>query len=199
MIIDSWRTRRFVETTSLAIRTYPFDQELADLRQSFLIIRPFEFFRHRKTRISEREIELMDPFDGGQGDMFLLRRAVEYDLTFMLREISERYIRAHPEFPNDIRLHVESKRAPRHDGPFIDSEALIRDECAIIHLPNDTGPLTRRTGANRIERQFLGGWRFYQFAAHLAIYWNFGGDSHSWTMIMAIGTAVPGKTRKHQP
>ena len=84
-------------------------------------------------------------------DVLFLRRAVEYDVPFLVRQLVERDVSAHSHLPAHICHKRPHQCVPRCDRPIIDTYVPVRYKSRFIHCPDGPGAIAFRTGALAVE------------------------------------------------
>ena len=123
---------------------------------------------------------------------------MENNVSFLRCQIFKRYICTYAHFPGNVLHQGPHQRLPRRDRPFINGQRFIRYQRRFIHSTDNTGTVTSFAGSLTVEGQLFRSRREERNTADRAYDGPFRSHVHGWFRIMAVGTAVAGKSRKHK-
>ena len=132
-------------------------------------------------------------------DVLLLGRAVEDDLAFFGSQVLERNVRPDSHLTAHVGHQRPHEGVPRSNGPLVDGKALVGDQRGLVNCPDRPRATAMPTGSLAVEGQFLGSGRIEPLPADRAHKRPFRSDVQRRRQVMAVGAAMAGKPREHQP
>ena len=123
---------------------------------------------------------------------------MENNVSFLRCQIFKRYICTYAHFPGNVLHQGPHQRLPRRDRPFINGQRFIRYQRRFIHSTDNTGTVTSFAGSLTVEGQLFRSRREERNTADRTDDGPFGSHVRGWFRIMAVGTAMAGKSRKHK-
>ena len=175
-------------------------QKLLDPLHSFFIghLRQSVFHRINSIKISKIHLSRRTGLGILIQHMDLLRRSMEHDFFFLLRQVTKRHIRPHAHIPRDILHQRPHQGLPRQHCALLDGKRIIRNQGRFIHHPDNAGSVTGRTRTGAVKGQFFCGWRIEMLPTLRADQFQSGSYIHGRFQPVSIRTNVAGQTRKHQ-
>ena len=132
-------------------------------------------------------------------DVFFLCGTVENNVLFLFRQIAEGHVGAHTHLTADIGHQGPHQTVPRSYRTVINGKRIIRHQRCHIHCADTACAAAFLTGALRVKRQFLGGWRIKMSIALRAHQLLSGGNQQGGPQIMPVGAAMIRKAGVHEP
>ena len=198
---QSGRPGRLREPGPAAGRAGPFLEEALDPLHALFVPDLGEGIFHRidGVKIGEVHFRRLLCLRIHVKNMLLFRGAVVDDLLFLRRQVLKGHIRPDSHLPAHVLHEGPHQGPPDHDRSLVDRAGLIGHQGRLIDRARDPGPPAGRAGARAVEGQVLRPGPVKARPADRADRLPHRGHIHGRLHIVAVGAAVAGQAREHEP
>ena len=131
--------------------------------------------------------------------MLFLCRPIVHNFFFLICKLRKRDVRPYAHGPADVGHQRPHERIPGSNGPLVNGQGFIRHKRSEVYFLHHPCPPAGPAGALTVKGQFLSRRTIEMLPAYRADQFLLSSYRQGWRVVVAIGTAVAGKSGEHKP